>query len=379
MTRTDDRAAAHAGQGDHDHNHDSTHEHGHEHPHDHSHSSGVRGWIGSLFHLHGHSHQKQDLLADSAFAVTDEGIRTIWLALAALGMTTALQVAIVLLSGSVALLADTIHNFVDALNSIPLLIAFYLSRRAATRRYTYGYGRAEDVAGIFIVLSIVASAGVVFYESFLKLLDPQPMSRLGWVAAAALVGFLGNETVAMLQIRTGKRIGSAALIADGQHARTDGFTSLAVLLAAGGTWLGYPIVDPLIGFGIGIAILFVTWDAVKAMWYRLMDAVEPELVDGIERAAAAIPRVETVHDVRVRWLGHRLEAELHIVVNEDLPTRESHRIAEEVRHALFHAQPRLAAINVHVDPCGHGGVDLHDATAHHEQRQVADRRASGYT
>ncbi len=381
MTRKDEHDSTHRVQADHDdgpdHAHDYDHQHRHEHPHDHRHSPSLFGWIGSLFHLHGHSNQQQDLLADTALA-TDDGIRTIWLALVALGMTTAVQVGIVLLSGSVALLADTIHNFVDALNSIPLLIAFYLARRAATRRYTYGYGRAEDVAGIVIVLSIVVSAGVVFYESFLKLLDPQPMRHLGWVAAAALVGFLGNEAVAMLQIRAGKRIGSAAMIADGQHARTDGLTSLAVLLAAGGTWLGYPIVDPLIGFGIGIAILFITWDAVRAMWYRLMDAVEPEIVHGIERVAAAVSGVENVHDVRVRWLGHRLEAELHIVVNEDLPTRESHRIAEEVRHALFHAQSRLAAINIHVDPCGHSGVDPHAATVHH-QRQVADRQSPGYT
>jgi cation diffusion facilitator family transporter len=173
----------------------------------------------------------------------------------------------------------------------------------------------------------------------------------------------------MLQIRTGHRIGSAAMIADGQHARTDGFTSLAVVAAALGTWLGFPLVDPIVGILIGIAILFITWDATKAMWYRLMDAVDPAVVDSIETQAAAVAGVEDVHAVRVRWLGHQLHAELHITVDEDLPTRESHQIAEEVRHVLLHTQPRLTDITVHVDPCGHSGVDPHTKTADHTQHR----------
>ena len=322
------------------------------------------GWINTVFHLHGHSHQKQELIADAAVA-SAEGIRVIWLALAGLAITTVLQMFIVYLSGSVALLADTIHNLGDALNSVPLLIAFYLARRAPTRRYTYGFGKAEDVAGIFIVLSIAVSAGVIFWESFKKLLNPQPFENLGWVVAAAIIGFLGNEFVAWLQIRTGRKIGSAAMVADGLHARTDGLTSLAVLVAAGGVWLGFPIVDPIIGFLIGIAILFITRDATMTMWYRLMDAVDPEVVDQVEGVAKRADGVVEAHDVRVRWLGHRMQADLHITVNEDLPTSESHRIAEAVRHDLFHELPYLSAVNVHVDPCGHSGVDHHAAVAHH--------------
>jgi cation diffusion facilitator family transporter len=154
----------------------------------------------------------------------EAGIGTVWLAFVALMMTAALQIVIVAWSGSVALLADTIHNIGDGLNSIPLLIAFYLARRMATRRYTYGFGRAEDVAGIFIVLSIAFSAGVIFWQSIQKLIHPQPITNLGWVAAAAIIGFLGNEAVALLQINVGRKIGSAALVADGLHARTDGLT-----------------------------------------------------------------------------------------------------------------------------------------------------------
>src|SRR4051812_8706305 len=218
----------------------------------HTHLSGPLGFLAAIFHFHGHSHEDESLSAGDPALATEKGIRTVWLAFAALGVTTIVQIVIVAMSGSVALLADTAHNIGDGLNSIPLLIAFYLARRAATRRYTYGFGRAEDVAGIIIVLSIALSAAIIFYESFRKLLHPEPLTNLGWVALAAIVGFIGNETVAWFQIRVGRRIGSAAMVADGVHARTDGLTSLAVLIAAGGSWLGFPIVDPIIGILIGI-------------------------------------------------------------------------------------------------------------------------------
>ncbi len=351
---------------DHDHDHEHGDDHSHDHDHGHSHGTGLWGVINTVFHLHGHSEQQQLLAIDPAVA-TDEGIRTIWLALAALSLTTLIQIVIVVMSNSVALLADTVHNLGDALNSIPLLIAFYLARRVATRRYTYGFGKAEDVAGIFIVLSIAFSAGYTFWESFQKLINPTPLNNLGWVAVAAVIGFLGNEAVAILQIRVGRKIGSDAMVADGLHARTDGLTSLAVLIAVIGSWLGYPIVDPIIGILIGIAILFITRDAITTMWYRLMDAIDPALVDRIEQVATNIVGVQHVHDVRVRWLGHQLQAELHIVVDEDLSTRESHSVAEAVRHALFHDQPRLTMISAHVDPCGHSGTDPHSTNEHHGQ------------
>jgi cation diffusion facilitator family transporter len=196
---------------------------------------------------------------------------------------------------------------------------------------------------------------------------PQPVHYLGWVMAAAIVGFVGNEAVAVFRIHVGREIGSAALIADGQHARVDGLTSLAVLVGALGVWAGFSLADPLVGLLITVAIVVIVKETALTMWRRLMDAVEPEVVDGIERVAAEVPGVEAVHDVRVRWLGHNLQAELHTMVDEELPTRESHRIVEEVRHVLFHAQPRLAAISVNVDPCGHGGADPHDLTAHHRR------------
>ncbi len=265
-----------------------------------------------------------------------------------------------------ALFADTVHNIGDGLNSIPLLIAFYLARRAATRRYTYGFARAEDIAGIFIVLSIFFSAGLIFWESFQKLLDPQPLTNLDWVAAAAIIGFLGNEAVALLQIRAGQKIGSAALVADGLHARTDGLTSLAVLLAAAGSWLGFPILDAIIGIVIGVVILFVTRAAIVTMWYRLMDAIDPELLAKAESVAQKQVGVREMRRIRMRWIGHRLCAEAIIAVDPNLTTIQSHQIAEGLRHALFHELPNLAEVVLHVEPWGEELVAVHQLTAHHE-------------
>jgi cation diffusion facilitator family transporter len=306
------------------------------------------------------------LANDQAFLDNETGIRTIWLALTALGITSLLQVGVVYLSGSVALLADTIHNIGDALNSIPLLIAFYLARRVATRRYSYGFARAEDVAGVLIVLSIAFSAGVIFWESIQKLLNPAPLTHLGWVALASIIGFVGNELVALLQIRTGRAIGSAAMVADGMHARTDGLTSLAVLLAVGGTWLGFPIVDPIIGLLIGVTILFITRDAALSMWRRLMDAIDPALLDQAEVVVRRHPAVQELRWLRMRWMGHRLHADLAIGVDPELTTAASHQIAEELRHDLYHAFPHLVEVVVHVDPYSPHHDHYHQLTAHHE-------------
>jgi cation diffusion facilitator family transporter len=345
----------------HHHHHDHDHDH-HHGPHGHSHGEGIWGFINTVFHFHGHSDKQQGLASDPALA-TSEGIRTVWIALATLGITTVIQIIIVVASQSTALLADTVHNFGDALNSIPLLIAFYLARRAANRRYTYGYGKAEDVAGVFIVLSLVFSAGYAFYESINKLINPAPLSNLSWVALAAIVGFIGNETVAVLQIRVGRRIGSAAMIADGMHARTDGFTSLAVLIAVAGAWLGYPIVDPIIGIFIGITILFITVDACKTIWYRLMDAVDPVLVDDVVHMVGHVEGVQQVRNVRVRWHGHHMQAEIEVVVDEDLTLKESDAIRAAVTHQVQHVSAHIQIIYVALSPCGHGHPQLHQATA----------------
>ena len=344
-----DHADGHNHDGDHSHDHDNGHSHGDGHGHSHEHEGGVIGTIKSIMHI-GHSHDHGELASDKAFSDNKLGIRTVWLALFALGITSILQIVIVVLSGSVALFADTVHNVGDALNSIPLLIAFYLARRLANRRYTFGYARAEDVAGIFIVLSIAFSAAIVIWESIQRLFNPEPMTNLGWVAAAAIIGFVGNEVVAVLQIRVGKRIGSAALVADGLHAQIDGLTSLSVLIAVFGTFIGVPILDPIIGLLIGIAILFIVKDATVRMWYRLMDAIEPEIMDTAEAVIKAQPDVREFRRVRIRWMGHRLQAEVYIAVDADLTTAEGHEIAEGIRYDLFHELPRLSDVVVHIDP-----------------------------
>jgi len=342
----------------------------HHHQHDdHDHAYKLHWlpeWLTSSFPIVGHSHDHRGLASDRAFRDNEEGIRTIWIALTILLVTAILQIVIVYFSGSVSLFADTAHNIGDGLNSIPLLIAFYLARRIPTRRYNYGFGRAEDVAGIIIVISIAASAVVVFSQAIQRLINPQPLTNLGWIAAAALLGFLGNEGVAILQIRVGRKIGSAAMVADGLHARTDGLTSLAVLLAVIGSWFGYPIIDPIIGLLIGIAIVFITWDAMKTIWYRLMDAVDPELIDKAETVISENVDVLEIRRIRMRWVGHCLHAEIYISVNSDLKTSESHQIAEQVRHVLYHEFPEITDINVHIDPWT-GAVDKqHELTVGHE-------------
>jgi len=322
--------------------------HDHKHEHAHQHDGRSPGWLIDIFVPH--SHDAQLAALDAALA-TKRGIRAVKISFIALLVTAAFQVAIVFISGSVALLADTIHNFSDALTAIPLGLAFWLSRRAQDRRYTYGFGRAEDIAGAIIVLMILFTSGEAIYQSILKLIQSEPIRNLGWVAAAAVIGFLGNELVAVYRIRTGQEIGSAALVADGYHARTDGFTSLAVLAGAIGAWFGFPMLDPLVGLGIGVAILVIAWRTGREIWLRIMDAVDPQITDLIETTAAKPEGVIEVHSVAVRWVGHRQRTELHIIVDCQMPTCDSHRIAESVRHELFHALPALVEATVHVDPC----------------------------
>lgn len=358
---------------DHPHPHDHDHEHerhDHDHDHGHSHSSNpVIAWLQHLFTPHSHGHQQAALDPNLA---TDRGIWALKISFAGLMATAIFQVVIVIISDSVALLADTIHNFSDALTAIPLGLAFWLSRRARNKRYTYGYGRAEDIAGVIIVLMIAYSSFEAIRHAILRFITPEPITNLGWVAAAAIIGFIGNEMVAVFRIKVGKEIGSAALIADGYHARTDGFTSLAVLAGAIGVWLGYPILDPLIGLGIGIAILGIVWHTAKDMWHRMMDAVDPELYEEFKHIASHVDGVMDVHSAAIRWVGHRLWGEMHVTVNCKLTVLEGHHITEEVRHALFHDFPALVEIIVHADPCECDESVEYHPTSHHHHLAAAD-------
>lgn len=301
---------------------------------------------------------------DSALEASRDGIRALWISLAVLAVTAVAQAVIVWFSGSVALLSDTLHNFADAMTAIPLGIAFLIGRRAATRRYTYGFGRAEDLAGIFIVLTIAASAAFAGYEAVQRLVHPQEVRHLGFVAAAGVIGFFGNELVARYRISVGRRIGSAALVADGLHARTDGFTSLAVLLGAAGVAIGWRWADPVIGLVITAAILLVLKDAALEVYRRLMDAVDPSIVDKAEETLRDTPGVVTIGAVRLRWIGHALRAECEIAVDAGLTVARAHAIALDAEHRLIHAIPRLTAAIVHADPDS-GHEEAHAELDHH--------------
>ncbi|MBM0227991.1 cation diffusion facilitator family transporter [Micromonospora sp. ATA51] len=361
---------------DHDHEHDDhehdDHEHDdHEHDdHEHRHRHGGRlaAWWHRLAHaVVPHSHDSRAKI-DPALESSRDGLRALWISLVGLGVTAVAQAVIVVLSGSVALLGDTLHNVADALTAVPLGIAFLLGRRAATRAYTYGYGRAEDLAGIIIVAVIAASAVAAAWTAVTRLLHPTDVAHLPWVAAAGLVGFVGNELVAQYRIRVGRRIGSAALVADGLHARTDGYTSLAVLAAAGGAALGWRWADPVVGLVIAVAITFVLKDAAREVYRRLMDAVDPALVDQAETALRAVDGVRDVAAVRLRWIGHRLHAEAELVVDADLSLVAAHEIAADAEHQLTHAVPRLAGATVHTDPHSHPGRHHHPDLSHRRRQ-----------
>ncbi|CAM5295982.1 cation diffusion facilitator family transporter [Streptomyces pseudogriseolus] len=315
-----------------------------------------------------HSHDTGDRV-DAAMETSREGMRTLWISLVVLGITALVQAVIVALSGSMALLGDTVHNAADALTAVPLGIAFLLGRRAANRRYTYGYGRAEDLAGVLIVVTIAASAVLAAWTAVDRLLHPREVTHLWAVSGAALAGFVGNEWVARYRIRTGRRIGSAALVADGLHARTDGFTSLAVLLGAGGTALGLRAADPVVGLLITLAILMVLKDAAREVYRRLMDSVDPDLVATAHATLRGVDGVLGTGQVRMRWIGHALRAEADIVVDARLTVVEAHRIAVAAEHALLHAVPRLSAATVHTDHTPVGG-DPHATLHHHAPESV---------
>jgi cation diffusion facilitator family transporter len=316
--------------------------HDHDHDHGHAHPTGVKGFLYGLFVPH--SHDAVDSI-DDALEASAVGVRALKVSLFILLGTTVVQFVIVLISGSIALLADTVHNFSDALTAVPLWIAFVLARRAATRRYTYGYGRAEDLAGLFIVAVVALSAIVAAWQSITRLIHPETLHNLWWVAVAGLVGFAGNEAVAIYRIRVGRRIGSAALVADGVHARLDGFTSLAVVLGAIGVMLGFPLADPIVGLLISVAIIVLLLGTVRSIGRRLMDGIEPELLDRAESALQNTPGVLSVTSIQLRWVGHRLRGAA-IVTLGDIPLSESDEIVHEAHHRLAHALPNLDDMTV---------------------------------
>ncbi|MBV9379869.1 MAG: cation diffusion facilitator family transporter [Streptosporangiaceae bacterium] len=350
-----------------EHSHGHPHGHDHERPHDHGHDrhaqpSALPARVPHLLRPHSHDVAGK---TDAALESSAEGIRTLWISLVILAATACAQAVVAALSGSVALLGDTLHNGADALTAVPLAIAFAVGRRLPTRRYTYGYGRAEDLAGIAVVAIIALSAVAAAYAAVQRLLHPRPVSHLAVVAIAAVLGFAGNEVAARYRIRTGRRIGSAALVADGLHARADGFTSLAVLSGAGGMAIGWTWADPAVGLLITVAIAGVAWQAAREVGRRLMDGVDPALTDKAEATLRATPGVLDAGQIRLRWIGHRLRAECEILVDPQSTAVQAHDVAVRAEHALIHAIPRLTAAVVHADPYPADGTDHHAPLAGH--------------
>ena len=319
----------------------------HDHHHHHGDARGLRGLVRAIFKPH--SHDAADSV-DAALESSAAGIRAVKISLLVLLATAAAQLLVVFLTDSVALLADTIHNFSDALTALPLWVAFVLVRRPPSRRFTYGLGRVEDVAGLFIVLMIAVSAFVAGYESIHRLFDPRVITHVWVVFAAGIIGFAGNELVALYRIRVGREIASAALIADGLHARTDGFTSLAVAVGAVGVMAGFPLADPIVGLLITVAILAILKGAATEVFRRLLDGVDPTIVDEAEHSLMRTPGVLGIDSIKLRWLGHQLHAETSITVEPTLDLASAHRIAHAAEAALRQDVPKLSGATVHVSP-----------------------------
>lgn len=348
------------------HNHEHDHdEHNHEH-HEHNHDEHEHDE-----HGHGHEHGK----VDADLYGNQAGMRAVQLSTAGMLLVSAIQFAIALIGGSAGLFADALHNFGDVFTTVALWIAFVISSRAANQRYTYGYYRAEDLAGIFIVLVIIASAVAGAVESIQKLTSGNVPTHIYLSMAAALVGVVGNELLAQYKISVGKRINSVALVADGQHSRIDGLTSLAAFAGLIGVMLGFPIADPIAGILITLVIIIVVFTTSRSVLQRLLDAVDPHVVPSIITTALAVPGVEAATDVRARWVGHTLHVVMNIEVNAELTLSKAHAIAEEVRHRLFHKIKGISEVVIHTDPSSASG-DHHQEMAHHiqaAQRPVVQR------
>lgn len=314
--------------------------------------------MGGTGHTHDHAR------AAEGPASPERGMRAVLFSFGLLLGTAAVQAALVLRTGSVALLADTIHNAGDAATALPLWIAFRLARRRPSPRFPYGYGRAEDLAGLLIVGVVFASALLAVREAAVRLAAPVPVTRLGTVALASLLGFSGNEAAARYRIRVGRQIGSAALVADGMHARADALTSLGVLAGAAGVWLGYPAADPVAGILIAALILRIAWKTGREVLLRLLDGIDPAVPEEIRRVAAGTEGVEEVSEVRVRWAGHRMFADVHLAVDGAISVSRGHGIAKEARHRLLHRLPYLHDATVHVDPPEASGPGEHGIPSH---------------
>jgi cation diffusion facilitator family transporter len=278
----------------------------------------------------------------------------------AMAATAAIEFAAAIANGSASVLADALHNAGDVLTTFVLLFAFSLARRPATRRFPSGYGRIEDVATLLIVVVIVVTGGIAAFESIRRLIVPATYGNVAFSVAAAAIGIVANVAVSEYKVRVGRAIGSNALEADGVHSRADALVSLGAVVGIGLAGLGFPLADPLAGLVITGAIVYILGGTVRKLVLRMMDAVDPEIIDELTAAASGVDGVLGVHDVRARWVGRELVAVMHIDCAADATLKHAHETAQRVEHEVAHAVPG-ARIDIHMDP----GVESHAHSSPH--------------
>jgi cation diffusion facilitator family transporter len=263
-----------------------------------------------------------------------KAMRAILISSGGLTVTSLFELAIALLSGSVALLADSLHNLGDVFTTVGIYFGFRMSRRSASARFPYGYGRAEDLAGVVVVAAIWISAGVAFYQSYEKFVSGSPTTDLPVGMAAAVIGIVGNQVVARYKSRVGREINSAPLIVDAKHSLLDSAASAGALVGLMGVALGFPQADPIAGVAIGILIVHIGIDATGEVAARLMDANDEELAQEAGRAAGEVPGVEKVSDVRARWLGREVEVRVSVELAPHLAHHDVRAICAQVDRAI---------------------------------------------
>jgi cation diffusion facilitator family transporter len=306
-----------------------------------------------------------------------DAVRAVVVSAVVLGFAAAVEFAAAAASGSAGVLADGLHNAGDVATTFVLLFAFWLARRPATRRFPSGYGRIEDVATLLIVVVIVVTAAVAAFESIRKLIVPEQYSNIPFSLAAAAVGVVANLAVSGYKTRVGRSIGSTALETDGMHSRADALVSAGAFAGIGLAGLGLRLADPIAGLVITVAIVYILGGTVRQLVLRMMDAVDPHVIDELTEAAERVDGVLGVHDVRARWVGRELVAVMHIDCDASATLQEAHAIAERVEHEVSHVLPR-ARIDIHMDPGveahEHARAHRHEAGDEHEPPEPAEHR-----
>ena len=335
----------------------ASHDDEHRHDGNHHHPSGET--------VHAHRHGQTDNSLASAGGGGASALRVVAVSSLILAAVAAAELIAAAATSSAAVLADGLHNLGDVGTTVALALAFVLSRRAPNRRFPYGYHRVEDLAGLVVLALIVASAIASGVTSIEHLIHRQPLTNVWLAIAVAAIGFAGNEVAAQYKIRAGRRLRSLALIADGQHSRTDGFASLGAVVGVAGAALGASVLDPVAGLVITVIIAAVAWETARSLTGRFLDEADASLVATIEEIAATTDGVLGVTDARARWTGRRVLAEITLEVDPETPLSHAHALGEEVRHRLYHRIDPLTDVIVHLDPAG--DAEAHDAVSHHRR------------